>query len=135
MMNTDFILVYGRDPNVLETRRMVLETTGARVLATTRWEEAQQVIENATVSLLVLCYTLSSEDRLLILQFAQRVSPEINALVLRADGQSPPDFDKDTLDVFAGPRAFKAKVMEMLQRTSSNSLKWADPGKGASENA
>ena len=96
---------------------MVLETTGARVLSTTRWEEAQQVISDASLDVLVLCYTLSSEDRLSILEFAERERPEIKTLVLRADGQSHPDFEKDTLDVFAGTRAFKAKVVELLERT------------------
>ena len=122
------ILVYGRDPVVLETRRMVLETTGASVVATTGWEQAQQVISNPSLDLLVLCYTLSSEDRQSILQFAQGIRPEITTLVLRADGQSSADFGKDTLDVFAGPRAFKAKVMELLQRTHSGHLKRTNPG-------
>jgi DNA-binding response OmpR family regulator len=75
------ILVYGRDPSLLETRCMVLETTGSVVRATAEPEEAERIIRDERPALLVLCYTLSPEDRSSILSSAQLLRPDMKTLV------------------------------------------------------
>jgi len=112
MSNPACILVYGRDPSLLETRCMLLETTGSKVHATTEPEQAEQIIREERPDLLVLCYTLSPEDRTNILSAAQHLRPEMKTLILTADGTS--ETGNGDLDIFTGARALRAKVVEML---------------------
>ena len=108
------ILVYGRDASLLETRCMLLETTGSKVYATTRWEDAERIIKEQHPTLFVLCYTLTPEDRSSVLHFAQRFSPEMRLLILTADGQPSDDNPENTHNIFAGAEAFKARVVGLL---------------------
>jgi hypothetical protein len=116
MLNQSRILVYGRDPSLLETRQLVLETIGGKVNATTELKCAERFLTQGPLNLLVLCYTLSSEDRGVILALAQRLHPNLNVLVLRADGPASTETADGDFSIFGGPAALKAKVMEMLGR-------------------
>ena len=118
MSNPACILVYGRDASLLETRRMLLATTGFQVYATTEWEAAERVIKEEKPALFVLCYTLAPGDRSSILNSAERLYPEMRVLILTADGQPSDDSPEDTLNIFAGARAFKARVVELLRQRS-----------------
>jgi DNA-binding NtrC family response regulator len=80
------VLVYGADSTLLKTRQMVLETIGGEVHATTRREDAERIIAGVRLRLLVLCYTLSLEDREAMLEAVRRASPWTKTLVLKADG-------------------------------------------------
>ncbi len=112
MSNPACILVYGRDHKLLETRCLVLESTGGAVHATTKLLEAERILEENHPDLLVLCYTLTATDQAEILASAQRFRPGIKTLVLTADGQR--ETGEGDHDIFAGARAFKAKVVEVL---------------------
>ena len=113
------ILIYGRDASLLETRRMVLETIGGRVCATTDFEETKQMMTEAEPDVLVLCYTLNADDRESILSSAEALRPEMKILVLIADGPASKQMSDDAFSIFAGPAALKAKVTEMLGRHSA----------------
>lgn len=112
MTNPACILVYGRDHKLFETRCLVLESTGGAVHATTKLMEAERILLEKHPNLLVLCYTLNTEDRAVILDSAQRFCPGIKTLTLTADGQ--PETGEGDHDIFTGARAFKAKVVEVL---------------------
>lgn len=112
MPNPAYILVYGRDRKLLETRCLVLESTGGTVHATTKILEAERILRDEHPDLLVLCYTLTAADRAEILESAQQFCPGIRTLVLTADGQ--PETGHGDHDIFTGTRAFKAKVVEVL---------------------
>ena len=116
MSHTSRILVYGRDPSLLETRQLVLETIGGAVDATTELEHAERFLAHDPPDLLVLCYTLSEEDRRAILNLAERLHPHLNVLVLRADGPASTQTGEKDFSIFSGPAALKAKVLEMLGR-------------------
>ena len=117
MSNPACILVYGRDHRLLETRRMVLESTGGDVHATTKLLEAEQILREQHPTLVVLCYTLSGPERAAILSSAQHLRPDIKTLVLTADGQ--PESSEGDHDIFTGARAFKARVVEILGQGQS----------------
>ncbi|MDP9050750.1 MAG: hypothetical protein M3O31_08525 [Acidobacteriota bacterium] len=91
---------------------MLLETTGRVVHATTEPEQAEQIIREEHPDLLVLCYTLSPDDRSSILSAAQHLRPAMRTLILTADGTT--ETGQDDLSIFTGARALKAKVVEML---------------------
>ena len=104
------ILVYGSDPILLETRRMVLETLNDMVYTATNAAEAEQIIFEAKPDLFVLCYTLSPEDRQSILDFARGIHLAMTILVLEADRPA---------GAFSGPDALKKKVRELLAAGTS----------------
>lgn len=111
------ILVYGSDSSLLATRRMVLETLGGRVETAVDQKEAEQLLLNPEFELLVLCFTISSEERELILQAARRRTPQLRVLVLLGDGPSSANSPEDQFSIFAGPAKLKTKILEMLERT------------------
>ena len=107
------ILVYGRDPALLETRRLVLESKREAVDATIDFREACLLLEKGHTELLVLCYTLSPKDRASILMVTEQLRPEVKILVLEADGP-PAKETENTLNIFSGPGVLRAKVFAML---------------------
>ena len=107
------VLVYGRDRKLLETRRLVLQTLGGKVYAADDRETTEQLIRDLMPGVLVLCYTLSPEERDLILSFVHAVYPATKVLILRADGPASAQTDDD-FSIFTGPRALRRKVEEML---------------------
>lgn len=108
------ILVYGRDPALLETRRLVLESKQDPVAATTDFIEACRYLEVEQLELLVLCYTLSRDDRSLILAVLAQVRPQMKVLALEADGPPPFRETPSTLNIFSGPRVLREKVNALL---------------------
>lgn len=107
------ILVYGRDSNLLKTRRWVLETIGSKVYATTSLKETEQLIISVKPTLLVLCFTLSSEDRRYVLKLVQALRPQMKVLTLTADGPAGMPEGND-FNIFAGTAALKLRAIEML---------------------
>jgi DNA-binding NtrC family response regulator len=116
MSNPARILIYGRDSSLLETRQLVLQTVGGIVDATTDFEHAKRLLIEERPDLLVLCYTLTSQDRAAILSAVQDTRPAVQVLVLRADGPPSTQTSEDEFSIFTGPGALKAKVIEMLGR-------------------
>jgi DNA-binding response OmpR family regulator len=113
MPNPARILVYGRDPSLLETRQLVLRTLGGTVLATTDVEFARSILTQEVPHLLVLCYALSPEERAAILDSVEQLPRKLKVLILRADGPATIQTD-DNFSIFSGTAALKSKVMEML---------------------
>ncbi len=115
MSNPISILIYGRDPSLLETRRMLLETPGGEIYAARDQAETQRLIRDGKAGLLVLCYTLSVQDREEILASARALHPAVRVLALLADGSEEDPAKEEAFDVFNGPAALKTKVERMLQ--------------------
>jgi hypothetical protein len=56
------ILLYGRDPGLIHTRRLILEASGYRVLVATEFSAVQDAFAGTHIDLLILCHTLSHEE-------------------------------------------------------------------------
>jgi hypothetical protein len=115
MTNPVPILIYGRDSSLLETRRMLFETLGGAVYAAHDRAGTERTIRDGEPGLLVLCYTLSAEEREEIVVSARTLDPQIGILVLQADGSADPRAGEDVFNIFRGPVALKAKLEQMLQ--------------------
>ena len=62
--NSTRLLIYGRDPLLLDTRRLVLQMAGFAVHSTKALPEVQtQLATSASYGLLIVCHTASAEDR------------------------------------------------------------------------
>jgi CheY-like chemotaxis protein len=106
------ILVYGRDSRLLETRRLVLQTLGAKVYTAANRQTAQQLVHDLQSGVLVLCYTLPPSERDPILSLVEVGYPAMKTLILQADGLA--STADDHFSIFAGPAALRAKVEDML---------------------
>ena len=75
------ILLYGRDPLLLATRRWILESRGYRTVAVTQLEEFDQ-FTGTQFELLILCHSLDPESCANALGLAASCWPGIKTLVL-----------------------------------------------------
>jgi hypothetical protein len=59
------ILIYGRDSTLLETRRLVLASSGFRVDTVSTLQQFQRAVEQAQppYELFILCHTVSAEEQ------------------------------------------------------------------------
>jgi len=107
------ILLYGIDEHLLATRRMVLATISGKVHAAADLATAKRLLKEVEPSLVVLCYTLSAEEREMILSFLKAACPATRALFLWADAPAT-TANEESLCIYEGPAALKANVAEML---------------------
>jgi hypothetical protein len=76
------ILVYGKDENLLNTRALLLQSTGRRVKQTTTYEGLRVMLQDVSVTVMVICHTLSEAECLAALDTAAKLRPGIKSLVL-----------------------------------------------------
>jgi DNA-binding response OmpR family regulator len=57
------VLIYGRDPSLLETRKWIFERAGYRVSAEADLATAEAILATEGPDLYILCHTLSTELR------------------------------------------------------------------------
>jgi hypothetical protein len=78
------IFLYGRDTQLLETRRWVLERSGARVWSSTEIIGLLQVAGDQQIDLFILCHSLSPEECDNALALAHTRWPQAESLILLA---------------------------------------------------
>jgi hypothetical protein len=84
------ILLFGRNAGLLETRKRVLEPEGYRVSMASDLSTAKHVLREKQIDLLILCHSLSMEERGRALALTDRW-PIMRSLVLTAGDDSCPD--------------------------------------------
>lgn len=115
MFHSPSILVYARDPSLLQTRSWLLERAGFEVYRAKELSEAEWIASNQPIDLLILCHSLHPEDCQSILQAVDNLRPEMKKLLVTAhtdvctEGRAEPQ-----LSAFAGPRALIATVKTIL---------------------
>jgi hypothetical protein len=78
------IVVFGRDPKLLETRRWVLEHAGARVWTVTALSQFELVEPGKPVDVLILCHSLHGDQCAPAIELAEARWPGIKSLGLIA---------------------------------------------------
>lgn len=78
------ILIYGRVPQLLETRQWVLERAGYRVSTATELSDIAQLVSIEQISLLILCHTLSMEECGRAIALVHTQWPQVGTVVLIA---------------------------------------------------
>lgn len=112
-MNAE-VLVFSRDPLLLETRRLILEAF-FHVRGAGNIEDAEALLAMHHFDLIILCSTLSKQegDRVFELVECQKVRPQI--LILCGPGCDPPQYAADhALMTDSGPYQFLKRSGEML---------------------
>jgi len=109
------VLVYGRDAQLLETRRWVLEHAGMKVTTTTDLGQMESILVNEAIDLFILCHTLSPEEGDLCLMKVHTLRPTIKKLVLTANtplGSLGPR--EPQISAFDGPKTLLSQVERLL---------------------
>lgn len=110
------ILLFGVDPQLMETRRMVLVKAGFRVHTALRMAEFERAGDQASPDVVVLCHTLSEEDCVVALDIAERQWPAARRLVLVAGNQSIPErARKYAWEAAEGPARLVAQVGQLAR--------------------
>src|SRR5271170_6241758 len=81
------ILVYGNESLSVMTRGLILERAGYKVFTTTKFELALLTLVNERINVLLLCQSLSDEERRSIAETARAVKPEIKCMTFGYDGR------------------------------------------------
>lgn len=76
------ILMFGRDTHLLETRQLVLQTSGYQVLTIHSLAELDRIPRTPEIALIVLCPTLSARERTDAVARASSRWPGIQKLAL-----------------------------------------------------
>jgi hypothetical protein len=109
------ILVYGRDPRLLETRRWVLEHSGARVWMATELSDFDQIAAGKSIDLVILCHSLSMEDCGRALALANTRWPQAQSLVLISEPSDCfPGFSDGVADAGRGPAFLLQTVAKLI---------------------
>ncbi|HEX4156156.1 MAG TPA: hypothetical protein VHY48_11130 [Acidobacteriaceae bacterium] len=110
------VLIFGHDTTLLGTRALILGRDGFQVLTTTDAAETNHILARQSVDLLILCHTLSEQERRTALALARAAHPPLRALALVANATrytaEGPEVTLSTLD---GPRTFLAAVHELIE--------------------
>jgi DNA-binding NtrC family response regulator len=114
-MNQPVILIFGRDSTLLETRGWLLERTGALVLTATSLTETKEIAAKHSISLLVICHSVSPEDCEQLLLAIEQLQPNVKKLLMTANTSlSPLGQGERTLSAFEGPAALLGTVRALL---------------------
>lgn len=115
MVDQKRVLLVSRDLMVLQTRKLML---GAYfdVSAAGRTVEARKLLSEQRFDLIVLCYTLTDDDRQRIFEAVRQNSPEAKLLTLTVTGYPAkrPDKDSYCLPAELGPFLLVKKSAELL---------------------
>ena len=110
------ILVYGRDPHLLETRRRLLELSGARVGIATDISDIVQLDPAEQIDLIVLCHSLSREQCDRALEIAHRRWPQVQILVLTSgECGCHAEYADQVADISEGPAYLLNTVANLVR--------------------
>jgi len=103
---------------------MVLEKAGYTVFSARETSDFQEVLLVHTISLVVLCHSLSSEKCEAAIDFAESRCPGIRSLVLTAGTSPCSERAHDAiLSALDGPRKLVETVQNLLQNVPSASAR------------
>ena len=116
------VLIHGREPVLLETRKWILERAGYRVSAVADLAAAEAILATEGSDLYILCHTLSAELRERALTIAHEQRPEMRNLILSQGDLAETVAEPDSVFyVFEGPGAMIAAANRTLARSESTS--------------
>ena len=99
------ILIFGSAPDLLETRRLVLQYSGFDVTVSHSMFHTTELLISHSFNLFILCHSLSSRECESALQLAHSVRPQTKNLLLSKGSISRKIAEHDTLlDAFTSPQ-------------------------------
>jgi DNA-binding response OmpR family regulator len=109
------LLIYGNDSMLLTTRCIILEKAGYDVVTTSTFAEAMLLLMNQPFNLLILCQSLTQEERRGMLESARAINSELKCAVLQFTGGHEKIANEETLDGLRGPTNLIESIHRMLE--------------------
>jgi DNA-binding response OmpR family regulator len=112
------IFLYGNDQTLLMTRRLILEKQGYRVFTAMKFGEAIQLTMTHRLDVLILCQSLSVDERNGVLATVREIAPSLKTLIL-GHGESvyPIRAQVESAEVLIHPKTLLGVIDRMLGAT------------------
>jgi DNA-binding response OmpR family regulator len=112
------IFLYGNDQTLLMTRRLILEKEGYRVFTAMRFGDAMLLTMTQRLDVLILCQSLSVEERNGVLATVREIAPSLKTLIVRS-GESvyPIGAQEESVEGVIDPKALLGVIDRMLGPT------------------
>ncbi len=115
MYSSAEVLIFGHDPVLLETRRLLLNRAGFQVWIAAKATEAVDVLLNEPIDLFILCQSLPADVCERTLETAHTLRPEMINLLLGRENLSLAEHEQDTfLASFLDPLALIAFIQNKI---------------------
>ena len=114
------ILVYGNEPMLVMTRQLILEKAGYTVFASIRFASALLALVNERINVLLLCQSLSDEDRRSILETAVAIKPEIKCVTFGYGGHEVVSDGGVAFERLDGPATLVKTIGRILHNEPSS---------------
>ena len=112
------IIVYGEDRGLLESRTWVLQRAGLNASRAHSLDEVEELMRGQSFALVVLCHTLSLEQRERVLKRIQLAGPHIWALILDTHHDSASSSQYARLSPTTGPQAMIHTITDLIERAA-----------------
>jgi hypothetical protein len=109
------VLMCGKDPFLLETRRLVLASEGLLVSCVLGLYDLEHVLQNSHAHLILLCHSLSPEEQEQACVKIRRTSPESHILLLSTYDRMVPRATS-VVNCFDGPERLISAIAELTSR-------------------
>ena len=120
------VLIYGKEPSLLETRRQILRQGGFEVVAVSQFSEFAELPAQA-FRVLVLCHTLSPKEQQEAIAAIHRANPVLQTIIMTAYA---PEFSAEAtsrfLSAYDGPEALILRVRKAVERSGDGAVYLGD---------
>jgi hypothetical protein len=112
------IFLYGNDQTLLMTRRLILEKEGYRVFTAMRFGDAMLLTMTQRLDVLILCQSLSVDERNGVLTTVREITPSLKTIIL-GYGRSvyPIKTQEKSVETLTDPKTLLGVVDTMLGPT------------------
>lgn len=122
------LLIFGRDPRLLETREWVLKAAGHRVWTAANLSDVIDIASREKIDLLILCHTLSIEECRRAHALSYPGFPTMKSLTLtRGESGCQQELLSEVLDAMEGPAKLISKVARLVGAESTARSQTTNP--------
>jgi DNA-binding NtrC family response regulator len=112
------VLIYGKDPLLLVTRRQILRHGGFCVVAISQISELVQ-LETTEFQVFVLCHTLTPKDQQEAIALSHKENPGLQTIVMTAYA---PEFDAGAMSRFISPFDGPVELIHQVRKAMEESV-------------
>src|ERR1700677_2417108 len=107
-------LVFGTDEILLTTRRLILEKVGFQVQTAGQISEAERVMKERDLALMVICSSAKEQDVSHFLEAANTLKPDIKTILIERPLARIHKSKVEVIDGLRSPEAFIAAVNKVF---------------------
>ena|ERR1700759_1120292 len=108
------ILIYGNEEVLLTTRQLILEKAGYQVFSAKNVATALRALVNEPIDALLLCQSLSEDERRRTLETARAVKPDIKIVVFCVNGLEIKANNEQAFTSLLGPATLVKTISRLI---------------------